>query len=90
MYPQEIEDFLLTHPDVAAAEVFGGARRALRGGGLRLRDHAGPGRALTEEGLREFCRGRIAHYKAPRHVRFVSEMPVTATASRRSSGCASG
>ena len=38
-----------------------------------------PGRGLTEEGLREFCRGRIAHYKVPRHVRFVAEMPVTAT-----------
>ena len=38
-----------------------------------------PGRSLTEEALREFCRGRIAHYKVPRHVRFVTEMPLTAT-----------
>ena len=33
----------------------------------------------TDEALREFCRGRIAHYKVPRHVRFVAEMPLTAT-----------
>ena len=78
VYPQEIEDFLLTHPDVAAAEVFGVPDERY-GEEVCAFVITRPGRALTEEGLREFCRGRIAHYKAPRHVRFVSEMPVTAT-----------
>ena len=78
VYPAEIEDFLLTHPDVAAAEVFGVPDERY---GEEVSAFVIPrlGRSLTEEGLREFCRGRIAHYKVPRHVRFVAEMPVTAT-----------
>jgi len=38
-----------------------------------------PGQQLTGEELREFCRDQIAHYKVPRHVRFVSELPMTIT-----------
>ena len=38
-----------------------------------------PGHSPSEEALREFCRGRIAHYKVPRHIRLVTEMPLTAT-----------
>ena len=78
VYPAEIEDFLLTHPDVAAAEVFGVPDERY-GEEVCAFVIPRPGRGLTEEGLREFCRGRIAHFKVPRHVRFVSEMPVTAT-----------
>ena len=78
VYPAEIEDFLLTHPDVAAAEVFGVPDERY-GEEVSAFVIPRPGRGLTEEALREFCRGRIAHYKVPRHVRFVSEMPVTAT-----------
>ena len=54
------------------------ARRALRRGALRL----GPlprGRRCEPTTLREFCRGRIAHYKVPRYVRFVDEFPMTVT-----------
>ena len=78
VYPAEIEDFLLTHPDIAAVEVFGVPDERY-GEEVSAFVIPRPGRGLTEEGLREFCRGRIAHYKVPRHVRFVSEMPVTAT-----------
>ena len=78
VYPAEIENFLLTHPDVAAAEVFGVPDERY-GEEVCAFLIPRPGRRLTEEGLREFCRGRIAHYKIPRHVRFVAEMPVTAT-----------
>ena len=78
VYPAEIEDFLLTHPDVAAAEVFGVPDERY-GEEVCAFVILRPGRSLTEEALREFCRGRIAHYKIPRHVRFVAEMPVTAT-----------
>ena len=38
-----------------------------------------PGRSLTEEALSLFCRWRIAHYKVPRHDRFVTGLPLTAT-----------
>jgi fatty-acyl-CoA synthase len=37
------------------------------------------GGRLTAEELREFCRGRIAHFKVPRHVRFVDSFPMTVT-----------
>ena len=36
-------------------------------------------RALDEEELREFCRGKIAHYKIPRYVSFVDDFPMTVT-----------
>ena len=38
-----------------------------------------PGQAATEEEIRAFCRDQIAHYKIPRYIRFVSEMPMTVT-----------
>jgi fatty-acyl-CoA synthase len=38
-----------------------------------------PGEALTDETLKLFCRGKIAHYKVPRYVVFVEEYPVTVT-----------
>jgi fatty-acyl-CoA synthase len=37
------------------------------------------GQAMTDEDLRAFCRGQIAHHKIPRHVRFVGEFPMTVT-----------
>ena len=78
VYPTEIEDFLLTHPGVSAAQVFGVPDEKY-GEEVCAWVVPRPGRGLTEEALREFCRGRIAHYKIPRHVRFVTEMPLTAT-----------
>ena len=78
VYPAEIEDFLLTHPDVSAAQVFGVPDEKY-GEEVCAWVVPRPGRSLTEEALREFCRGRIAHYKIPRHIRFVTEMPLTAT-----------
>ena len=78
IYPAEIEDFLLTHPDIAAAQVFGVPDEKY-GEEVCAWVILRPGRTLDDEGLREFCRGRIAHYKIPRHVRIVTEMPLTAT-----------
>ena len=40
---------------------------------------ARPGAALTEDDVRDFCRGKIAHYKVPRYVKFVDEFPMTVT-----------
>ena len=37
------------------------------------------GRAATEEEIREFCRGKIAHFKIPQYVRFVDSFPMTVT-----------
>jgi len=38
-----------------------------------------PGHSATAEEIAAFCRGRIAHYKVPRHIRFVPAFPLTAT-----------
>ena len=38
-----------------------------------------PGQTLDEDGVRAFCKGKIAHYKVPRYIRFVSEFPMTVT-----------
>ena len=38
-----------------------------------------PGESATEEDIKDFCRGHIAHYKIPRYIKFVSEFPMTVT-----------
>ena len=40
---------------------------------------ARPGEALTEEEVRAFCQGQIAHYKIPRYIRFRDSLPMTVT-----------
>lgn len=79
IYPREIEEFLHTHPDVLDAQVIG-VPDEIYGEELMavvmLRDGAGP---LTVERLREFCAGRLAHFKVPRYLRVVAEFPMTAT-----------
>jgi fatty-acyl-CoA synthase len=79
VYPREIEEFLHTHPDIVDAQVIG-VPDATYGEELmawiRLREGAPE---LTAERLREFCRGRLAHYKIPRYVHLVDSFPMTVT-----------
>jgi fatty-acyl-CoA synthase len=78
IYPREIEEFLYTHPGVADVQVVGlpDAKYVEEVcAWVRLK----PGVRLTEEEVRAFCRGRIAHYKVPRYVAFVDEFPTTVT-----------
>ena len=78
VYPREIEEFLLTHPTVSEAYVIGVPDPRLGEAVcacVRLRS----GAAATEDELRDYCRGRIAHYKIPAYVRFVDAFPMTVT-----------
>jgi fatty-acyl-CoA synthase len=79
IYPREIEEFLYTHPDILDAQVIG-VPDAKYGEELmvwvRLRAGA---KELTAESLREFCTGKLAHYKIPRYVHIVDEFPMTVT-----------
>jgi len=79
IYPREIEEFLYTHPDIMDAQVIG-VPDAKYGEELmawvKLREGS---TKLTTEALREFCTGRLAHYKIPRYVRVVDEFPMTVT-----------
>ncbi|MEZ0339270.1 AMP-binding protein [Mycobacterium sp. pV006] len=79
IYPREIEEFLYTHPDIIDAQVVGvpddryGEELMAW---LRVRDGAPH---PTAETIREFCTGRIAHYKIPRYVVVVDDYPMTVT-----------
>ena len=78
LYPREIEEFLFRHPKVQAVQVFG-VPDPKYGEELCAWIVLKPGQRATEEEIREFCRDQIAHYKIPRYVRFVDEMPMTVT-----------
>ncbi|MBS0255418.1 MAG: AMP-binding protein, partial [Proteobacteria bacterium] len=78
IYPREIEEFLLTHPDITDAQVFGVAD-ARYGEAVAAWVIARTGAGLTADGVVAHCTGRIAHYKVPRHVRVVESFPMTVT-----------
>ena len=78
IYPREIEEFLFTHPKVAQVAVFG-VPDDYYGEEVMAWVQLRAGQTASEEEIREACRGRIAHYKIPRYVRFVDEFPMTVT-----------
>ncbi|QND50464.1 AMP-binding protein (plasmid) [Phyllobacterium sp. 628] len=78
IYPREIEEFLYTHPGIADVQVFGipdSKYGECLCAWIRIRPDSG----LTEDDVIQFCKGKIAHYKIPAHIRFVEEYPMTVT-----------
>jgi fatty-acyl-CoA synthase len=78
VYPREIEEFLYRHPKIQDVQVFGVPDERYGEelcAWIRLRS----GETLTADDVRDFCRDQIAHYKVPRHIRFVDEFPMTVT-----------
>jgi fatty-acyl-CoA synthase len=78
VYPREIEEFLYGHPDIADVQVIGVPDTRF-GEELMAWVKVRDGAELTEDAVKEYCRGRIAHYKVPRYVRFTEEFPMTVT-----------
>ncbi|MEP6501970.1 MAG: AMP-binding protein, partial [Betaproteobacteria bacterium] len=78
VYPREVEEFLFRHPKVQSVQVFG-VPDAKYGEEVCAWVVLKPGEACTEDDIRAFCREQIAHYKVPRYVRFVDELPMTVT-----------
>jgi len=78
VYPREIEEFLYTHPKVQEVQVFG-VPDPRYGEEICAWIVPKPGQSLDSDEIRTFCQGRIAHFKIPRHVRCVTQFPLTAT-----------
>jgi len=78
IYPREIEEFLYRHPGVQDVQVVGVPDKRY-GEELCAWVVTRPGVTLTEDEIRDFCKGKIAHYKVPRYIRFVSGFPMTVT-----------
>jgi fatty-acyl-CoA synthase len=78
IYPREIEEFLYSHPAVQDVQVIG-VPDPKYGEELCAWIVLKPGEALESDQVREFCRDQIAHYKIPRHIKFVESFPTTVT-----------
>ena len=78
IYPREIEEYLYGHPAIEDVQVIGVpdikyGEQVMAW--VKLRE----GAEATGEDIKEFCRGRIAHFKVPQHVKFVDGFPMTVT-----------
>ena len=78
VYPREIEEFLYTHPKVSDVQVIGVPDERF-GEEVMAWVMLKPGESTDPEEIREFCRGRIAHFKVPRYVKVTEEFPMTVT-----------
>jgi len=78
VYPREVEEFLFRHPKVQSVQVFG-VPDVKYGEEVCAWVVLKPGETCVEDEIKDFCRDQIAHYKVPRYVRFVQELPMTVT-----------
>ena len=76
IFPREIEEFLFTHSSVSQAAVFGVPDPKF-GEELCAWVQLHHGKTATAEEIRTFCKAKLAHYKVPRYVKFVTEFPTT-------------
>lgn len=78
IYPREIENFIYQMPQVEMIEVVGIPDKKygeIVGAFIKIK----AGESLTQEMVQEFCRGKIARYKIPKHLFFVNDFPKTAS-----------
>jgi fatty-acyl-CoA synthase len=78
IYPREIEEFLFGHPAVSDVQVIGVPSERYGEETMAWIKPAEGARPTAEE-MTEYCRGKIATYKIPRHWKFVDEFPMTVT-----------
>jgi fatty-acyl-CoA synthase len=78
VYPREIEEFLYTHPKVSDVQVIG-VPDVKYGEEICAWIKPKPGEQTNADEIKEFCRGKIAHYKIPRYITFVDAFPMTVT-----------
>ena len=78
IYPREIEEFLYRNRKVGDVQVIGVPDKKYGEelcAWIKLRE----GETATEDEIKSFCQGQIAHFKIPRYVRFVDDFPMTVT-----------
>ena len=78
IYPREIEEYLYQHPKVSDVQVYGVPDRKY-GEQIMAAIILKKGEEMTEEEVKDFCRGKIANYKVPKYVKFVTSYPMTAS-----------
>jgi fatty-acyl-CoA synthase len=78
IYPREVEEFLYTHPKIADVQIVGLPDERL-GETVAAWIKLKAGETASEEEIREYCKGRIAHFKIPHQIRFVDSFPMTVT-----------
>ncbi|QSV44509.1 AMP-binding protein [Geobacter benzoatilyticus] len=78
IYPKEIEEYLYTHPKISDVQVYGVPDRKY-GEQVMAAVILKKGVEMTEDEIRDYCRGKIANYKIPKYVKFVEGYPMTAS-----------
>jgi fatty-acyl-CoA synthase len=78
IYPREVEEFLYQHPAVSEVQVFGVPDEKM-GEEVCAWIQLNEGFDLSDEDVKAYCRDQITHFKIPRHIRFVTEYPMTVT-----------
>jgi len=78
IYPREVEEFLYQHPAISEVQVFGIADPKM-GEEVCAWIQLNAGHTLTEQDVKNYCADQITHFKVPRHIRFVTEYPMTVT-----------
>tara|TARA_B110000438_G_scaffold15225_1_gene14480 strand:- start:374 stop:2068 length:1695 start_codon:yes stop_codon:yes gene_type:complete len=78
VYPREIEEYLMTHDNIAAVQVTG-VPDPKYGEEIIAWVELTDGCQMSEDEVKEFCKGKIAHYKVPRYIRFSDDFPMTVT-----------
>jgi len=78
IYPREVEEYLFRHPEISEVQVFGIPDEKF-GELVCAWIVSKPNTDLKEAAVKQFCQGQIAHYKIPKHIRIVAEIPMTIT-----------
>ncbi len=78
IYPREIEEFLYTHPKIADVQVIGVPDKKY-GEEVCAWIMVKENENVTEEEIKEYCKGKIAHYKVPKYIKFTDSFPMTVT-----------